>query len=111
MCSSSLNVCYARLCACVYMCVCKCACARRDDMDEADPFVWTDVCNMPMADEHVERASVQPSHDAPQLPPVGIAAELRRSPHVLVADQSYVSQVCVYVSQVPCLLRSICVCS
>jgi|LauGreDrversion2_3_1035106.scaffolds.fasta_scaffold78955_2 hypothetical protein len=62
-------------------------------MDDADPFIWTDVCNMPMADEHVERASVQPSHDAPQLPPVGIAAELRRSPHVLVADQSYVSQV------------------
>jgi len=34
-----------------------------------------------------------------QLPAVGIAAELKRRPHVLIADQSYVSQVCCSVLQ------------
>jgi len=60
--------------------------------DEPDVLgMWTDVCDSAAADEHVQRTSLL--EQPPALSPaVGIAAELKRRPHVLIADQSYVSQ-------------------
>ena len=52
---------------------------------------WTDVCDSAVADVHVHRSSVVETNDK-AAPAVGIAAELKRRPHVLIADQSYVSQ-------------------
>jgi len=64
-----------------------------EDMnDEPDLLgAWTDVCDSAAADEHVQRTSLL-EQSVVQLPAVGIAAELKRRPHVLIADQSYVSQ-------------------
>ena len=53
---------------------------------------WTDIGNSKVADQHAQRA-VDAQQDIPLLPPVGIEAELKRRPHVLIADPHFVSQV------------------
>jgi len=55
---------------------------------------WTDVGNSSVADQHAQGpADTQSISDIPVLPPVGIEAELKRRPHVLIADPHFVSQV------------------
>jgi hypothetical protein len=47
-----------------------------------------------VADQHgLIGADAQSSNDSFSSPPVGIEAELKRRPHVLIADPHFVSQV------------------
>jgi hypothetical protein len=58
------------------------------------PGSWTDVGNSKVADQHgLIGADAQSSNDSFSSPPVGIEAELKRRPHVLIADPHFVSQV------------------
>jgi len=54
---------------------------------------WTDIEDSRVADQHAQRAAdAQSSEGTLLLPPVGIEAELKRRPHVLIADPHFVSQ-------------------